>query len=560
MSSLDTVTFSLVTTCKGRLAYLKDSLPTWARLHHGDFEIVVVDYDCPDGTADWVRRHRAHLLKRSGADAIQVVKVPDRPRFNLNDARNHGIAAARGTWIITIDSDVHVVDRSLLEWLDDQLRAGRHFVSNVQVLSSYYSEARAFFTHTFRVESFPALLLPFGTPAPAISGTACFAKAGWTQCGGYDPRVNEAGYGWDEYEFFLRYLNPAIGAEQRTDRSADATKTALDAGIRQTATFPLNAFRAIENQTEEKHRFYRDGHTTTLEGNKIFIRDFFATAATRIQQVADTAVTTLVFSDRSTSAAPRASWLHWWFPLWYGGALCHAGDWEAGTAWLGKVFDDRRSLPRGLGAWCRPLFEASAADRNRGRLSRLLQEMREIIAFAAIHPERGADAYCRLAEMAAEAHQPNAAEGFLRDAVALHPGHPLATPRLASLLWQRLAHTSTIDRQATLRDETMALLRSMTDRSPLTRYNRASLAKTLGQADEARAIFGSLSRHRQYGAGALFHLGDLALAEGRVRQAERYYQRCLTLQPQHRAAAQRLASIPPQRGSHPVHVAERARA
>jgi hypothetical protein len=380
-----------------------------------------------------------------------------------------------------------VVDRSLLEWLDDQLRAGRHFVSNVQVLSSYYSEARAFFTHTFRVESFPALLLPFGTPAPAISGTACFAKAGWTQCGGYDPRVNEAGYGWDEYEFFLRYLNPAIVAEQRTDRSADATKTALDAGIRQTATFPLNAFRAIENQTEEKHASIADGHTTTLEGNKIFIRDFFATAATRIQQVADTAVTTLVFSDRSTSAAPRARGSTGGFRSGMAAHCATPTIGKRGLPGLGKVFDDRRSLPRGLGAWCRPLFEASAADRNRGRLSRLLQEMREIIAFAAIHPERGADAYCRLAEMAAEAHQPNAAEGFLRDAVALHPGHPLATPRLASLLWQRLAHTSTIDRQATLRDETMALLRSMTDRSPLTRYNRASLAKTLGQADEARA-------------------------------------------------------------------------
>src|SRR4029453_641514 len=128
--------------------------------------------------------------------------------------------------------------------------------------------------------------------------------------------------------------------------------------------FPLNTFRAIENQTEEKHRFYRDGHTATLEGNKVFIRQLFATAATRIQDVPDTAVTTLVFSDRSTTASPRASWLHWWFPLWYGGALCQAGDWEAGAVWLRKVFDERRSLLRGLGARCRSLFEASAPDRN----------------------------------------------------------------------------------------------------------------------------------------------------------------------------------------------------
>jgi hypothetical protein len=560
MSSLASVTFSLVTTCKGRLAYLKASLPTWARLKHSSFEIVVVDYDCPDGTSDWVRGCTPQLLKRSGARDIQVVKVPDRPRFNLNDARNHGIAAARGQWIITIDSDVHVVDRSLLQWLDDQIRDGRHFVSNLQVLSSYYPEARAFFTHTFRVESIPALLLPFGTPAPAISGTACFAKAGWMRSGGYDPTVNEAGYGWDEYEFFLRYLNPGVAAEESTVRNFAVTKAVLDDGIRQTTTFPLNAFRAVENETEEKHRFYRDGHTTSLEGNKVFIRSFFAKASTVVPDVPDTAVAALVFSESATSSTPRASWLRWWFPLWYGGALCQAGDWEAGAVWLAKVFDDARCVPHQLGASCRTLFGAVATDKNRGRLSRLIHQTREILAFASIHSERGADAYCRLAELASEVHLPDAAEGFLRDAVAMHPGHPMATPRLASLLWRRLPETSNTDSRARLRGETMALLRSMTDRSPLTRYNRASLAKTLGEADEARALFGSLRRHQQYGAGALFHLGDLALAEGRVLEAERYYQRCLTLQPQHRAAAQRLASIPLQRGAHDVHVVESARA
>src|SRR4029434_2490184 len=115
-----------------------------------------------------------------------------------------------------------------------------------------------------------------------------------------------------------------------------------------------------------------------------------------------------------------------------------ADDCEARAVWLRKVFDERRSLLRGLGARCRSLFEASAADRNRGRVARLLHQMREIIAFAPIDPERGADAYCRLAELGGETNLPDAVEGFLRDAVALHPGHAMATPRLASLLWQRL--------------------------------------------------------------------------------------------------------------------------
>ena len=40
--------FSIVTTCKGRLGNLKQSLPTFVA--EAAAEVVVVDYDCPEGT------------------------------------------------------------------------------------------------------------------------------------------------------------------------------------------------------------------------------------------------------------------------------------------------------------------------------------------------------------------------------------------------------------------------------------------------------------------------------------------------------------------------------
>lgn len=47
------LTYSIVTTCKGRLQNLQRSLPTF--LAQLDAEIVVVDYDCPQGAGSWVQ-------------------------------------------------------------------------------------------------------------------------------------------------------------------------------------------------------------------------------------------------------------------------------------------------------------------------------------------------------------------------------------------------------------------------------------------------------------------------------------------------------------------------
>ncbi|WP_395021627.1 glycosyltransferase family 2 protein [Dongia sp.] len=89
--------FSIVTTCKGRLHHLKDSLPRF--LKQRDTEVIVVDYDCPDGTGDYVRRVHPEA---------KVVSVADAPVFNISHARNLGAAAATGEWLAFLDADVMV--------------------------------------------------------------------------------------------------------------------------------------------------------------------------------------------------------------------------------------------------------------------------------------------------------------------------------------------------------------------------------------------------------------------------------------------------------------------
>lgn len=106
---------SIVVTCKGRLAHLRQSLPRMAA--QAGCECIVVDYDCPDGTAGWVRNTHP---------AVKLVEVPSAPRFNAGRARNLGAACATGEWLAFIDADV-LVEPGFAAALGDQLRRGRFY-------------------------------------------------------------------------------------------------------------------------------------------------------------------------------------------------------------------------------------------------------------------------------------------------------------------------------------------------------------------------------------------------------------------------------------------------
>lgn len=83
-----------ITTCRGRLAHLKDALPTF--IAQPGAGTVVVDYDCPDGTADWVAANHPQ---------VTVVRVHDKPHFEIARARNLGVQAANAQWLCFVDAD-----------------------------------------------------------------------------------------------------------------------------------------------------------------------------------------------------------------------------------------------------------------------------------------------------------------------------------------------------------------------------------------------------------------------------------------------------------------------
>lgn len=87
---------SVVITCKGFLPVLKQSLPLWL-IQQTPAEILVVDYGCPDGTADWIA---------TNYPAVRCVRVTrDSEWFNMSRARNIGGCAASGKAILFADAD-----------------------------------------------------------------------------------------------------------------------------------------------------------------------------------------------------------------------------------------------------------------------------------------------------------------------------------------------------------------------------------------------------------------------------------------------------------------------
>jgi glycosyltransferase involved in cell wall biosynthesis len=95
-----TAPLSIITTCKGRLDHLKQSLPRMVA--QPGTETIVVDYDCPEGAGDWVAQHYPQ---------VRVVRVKGVEGFNASHARNIGARAAVTPWLGFFDADILLAER-----------------------------------------------------------------------------------------------------------------------------------------------------------------------------------------------------------------------------------------------------------------------------------------------------------------------------------------------------------------------------------------------------------------------------------------------------------------
>jgi len=86
---------TFIVGCKGRLDHLKQTLPILAQFPNT--RCIVVDFDCPEKCGDWVE----HTLPK-----VQVIRVPNRPRWLHAEVRNKGMQAVETPWVCFTDADI----------------------------------------------------------------------------------------------------------------------------------------------------------------------------------------------------------------------------------------------------------------------------------------------------------------------------------------------------------------------------------------------------------------------------------------------------------------------
>lgn len=154
-------TVSLITTCKGRLHHLKQTINQF--LKQQILEIIVIDYGCPNNTYKWCESLNNNIIKCAVTASIN-------DEFNISRARNIGARVASGNILFFVDAD---------NILPDQ------FVANGLTIISERQ-------------------LDLCCPGidNLVSGT-CFVKSHvWYTMNGYDE--NMTGWGYDDIDFYNR--------------------------------------------------------------------------------------------------------------------------------------------------------------------------------------------------------------------------------------------------------------------------------------------------------------------------------------------------------------------
>lgn len=175
---------SVIIPCYNQGHFVEEALASTKKQSYSDFEVVVVN----DGSDD---QHTVNLLSNLHLPGVRVLHTENQ---GLASARNNGIAAAEGEYILPLDAD-DLIEPGYLE------AAVQILEKNINV-GIVYCRARLF--GAVQTEwLLPEYSLKEMLIDNVIFCSAMFRKADWEKVGGYDPGMI---YGWEDYDFWLSLI------------------------------------------------------------------------------------------------------------------------------------------------------------------------------------------------------------------------------------------------------------------------------------------------------------------------------------------------------------------
>jgi glycosyltransferase involved in cell wall biosynthesis len=174
---------SVIIPCFNHGLYIQDALESVSECRGVDYEVIIID----DGSTETDTIEKLHQLKSQG---FQIITQPN---LGPASARNAGISAAVGKYILTLDAD-NKVHPNYIKKAVKELESGNYDI--VYGKPIFFGEN--IIERKFKVSAFIGNDLFINN---SIDTCAIFKKEVWTILGGYDEKIPY--HGNEDWEFWL---------------------------------------------------------------------------------------------------------------------------------------------------------------------------------------------------------------------------------------------------------------------------------------------------------------------------------------------------------------------
>jgi hypothetical protein len=183
---------SVVIPCYKQAEYLPSAIESVVRQTLSDWEIVVVDDGSPDDTAQVFARLGA-------AHPEQSMTLVRQPNSGLAAARNAGISASRGLYVLPLDADDEIAE-TMLEATTTLLDADRS-------VAFVYTDAVHFREGSSEIVPAEDLSPRRECEVNQPNYAALIPRSVWEAAGGYNPNMT---WGYEDWDFWLSCIDHGL--------------------------------------------------------------------------------------------------------------------------------------------------------------------------------------------------------------------------------------------------------------------------------------------------------------------------------------------------------------
>ena len=171
-------------TCKARLDHLKVTVPAnlQAEANNPNVEFVILDYDCPQGTKNWVK---ANFRPEIEQGRIRIAHHAPAPVFSAEHAKNMAARLATGDIVVNLDGDNRLAPDTSFWIADTFAKDPNSVITNWTLTIRENLYERAFRARMKR-------------PGRDAGGFIAVSRANFERLGGYDESLVGS---WEDPDF-----------------------------------------------------------------------------------------------------------------------------------------------------------------------------------------------------------------------------------------------------------------------------------------------------------------------------------------------------------------------